>query len=142
MDAVSLKAASREDMHTIWSLQVEAFSALLQKYKEYDISPGAESFEKVMERFEQPWTVYYFILAGNENVGAMRVVDRKDGSRKRISPIWIMPAHRNKGYAQGAIKAAEQIYGPGHWCVETMPFWPLKECGQKPSLRSGTPLRG
>ena len=125
MDAVSLKVASREDMQMIWKMQIDAFSGLLDKYQDYDMSPGAESFEKVMARFEQPWTVYYFIVAENKNVGAIRIVDKKDGSRKRISPIWIMPEYRNKGYAQTAIKAAEQIHGSGHWCLDTI----LQESG-------------
>ncbi len=64
--------------------------------------------DKVLARFEQPWTTYFFIMANNEKVGVVRVVDKKDGSRKRISPIWIMPEYRNKGYAQQAILAAEK----------------------------------
>jgi GNAT superfamily N-acetyltransferase len=53
-------------------------------------------------------------------VGVIRVVDKQDGSRKCISPIWIMPKHRNKGYAQQAILAAEKIYGSDHWCLDTI----------------------
>ena len=119
MDDISLIAATIEDMQTIWKMQVVAFSELLNKYQDYDMSPAAESFEKVMARFEQPWTTYYFISTGDENVGAIRIVDKKDGSRKRISPIWIMPEHRNKGFAQAAIIAAEKKYGPNHWCLDT-----------------------
>ena len=120
MFEVSLIAAGRDDMQTIWEMQTEAFSELLEKYEDYDTNPGAESFEKVMARFEQPWTVYYFITVMDENVGAVRIVDKKDGSRKRISPIWIMPKHRNKGYAQAAILAAEQLYGSHHWRLDTI----------------------
>lgn len=87
MDTVSLKAASRDDLQAIWEMQINAFSELLDKYQDYDMSPGAESLEKIIARYEQPWTVYYFIVAENENVGVIRVVDKKDGSRKRISPI-------------------------------------------------------
>lgn len=36
-----------------------------------------------------------------------------------------MPAHRNKGYAQAAIGAAEQIHGSHHWCLDTI----LQEVG-------------
>lgn len=120
MQLVNLEPAVRADMQTIWRMQIEAFSDLLEKYQDYEMSPGAEPLEKVMARFEQPWTTYYFIVAQGEKVGAIRIVDRKDGSRKRISPIWIMPEYRNKGYAQAAIKAAEQIYGSGHWCLDTI----------------------
>ena len=117
---VSLRPAVKDDMKEIWKMQVEAFSGLLEKYQDFDLSPASESFEKVMERFEQPWTKYYFIVAGENKVGVIRVVDKKDGSRKRISPIWIMPEYRNKGYAQSAILEAEKIYGPEHWSLDTI----------------------
>ena len=125
MAEVSLIVAGKDDVKTIWKMQVEAFSELLDKYQDYDTSPAAESFEKVMARFQQPWTTYYFITIGTENVGAIRIVDKKDGSRKRISPIWIMPEYRNKGFAQAAIIAAEKKYGPNHWCLDTI----LQESG-------------
>jgi predicted acetyltransferase len=73
-----------------------------------------------MAGLEQPWTKYYFITAGGIKVGAIRVVDKKNGSRKRISPIWIMQDYRNKGYAQQAILEAEKIYGSDHWCLNTI----------------------
>ncbi|MBO4903480.1 MAG: GNAT family N-acetyltransferase [Lachnospiraceae bacterium] len=125
MEEVILIAATREDMQTIWQMQTEAFSELLKKYEDHETSPGAESFEKVMARFEQPWTVYYFISVDHVNVGVIRIVDKKDGGRKRISPIWIMPEYRNRGYAQAAIKAAEEKYGPHYWCLDTI----LQETG-------------
>ena len=117
---VSLIPAEKNDMEEIWKMQVEAFSSLLEKYQDFDLSPANENFEKVLGRFEQPWTKYYFIVAGENKVGAIRVVDKKDGSRKRISPIWIMPEHRNKGYARSAILETEKIYGAGHWSLETI----------------------
>lgn len=120
LDTVSLKPASREDMHTIWEMQIRAFSDLLDKYQDYDMSPAAENFKKVMARYEQPWTSYYYILVGGEKVGAIRIIDKKDGSRKRISPIWIMQEHRNRGYAQEAIRLAEQIHGAENWCLDTI----------------------
>ncbi len=101
--SIKLKPIVKEDVETVWKMQVEAFSGLLEKYRDYDISPAAEGMDRVLARFEQPWTTYYFIMADNEKVGVIRVVDQKDGSRKRISPIWIMPKHRNKGYARQAM---------------------------------------
>ena len=50
----------------------------------------------------------------------IRIVDRKDGTRKRISPLWIMPFYRGRGYAQEAIRAAEDIYGTHHWELDTI----------------------
>ena len=44
---------------------------------------------------------------------------------RSATSFWIMPEHRNKGYAQAAIEAAEQLHGSGHWCLDTI----LQETG-------------
>ena len=118
--SVTLRQAKREDVETIWKMQVEAFRGLLEKYQDYDLSPGAEPVDKVISRFEQPWTKYFFIEAEGTDVGVIRVVDKKDGSRKRISPLWIMEEYRGKGYAQAAILAVEELYGADYWCLDTI----------------------
>ena len=117
---VTLRQAKREDIETIWKMQTEAFRGLLEKYQDYDLSPAAEGVDKVIARFEQPWTKYFFIEAEGTDVGAIRVVDKKDGSRKRISPLWIMKEYRGKGYAQAAILAVEELYGADSWCLDTI----------------------
>ena len=118
--SIELRQAKRDDIQTIWQMQVEAFKSLLETYQDYDLSPAAEGLEKVMARFEQPWTKYFFIVADGVNVGAVRVVDKKDGSRKRISPIFVMPDQRGCGYAQQAILAVEELYGADNWCLDTI----------------------
>lgn len=119
MDLI-LKKAAREDIETIWKMQTAAFAPLLDKYQDFDMSPACESIEKITAKFEQPWTTYYFIVQGDTAVGAVRVVQKDDGSRKRISPIWIMPEYRNKGYAQQAMLALEELHGSDHWCLDTI----------------------
>ncbi len=99
---------------------MEAFSDLLEKYKDYDISPANEPMSRIMERLEQPFTYYYFIMDGDTAVGAVRVVDMKDGSPKRISPIFIMKEHRGKGFAKAAIKAVEELHGADNWALDTI----------------------
>lgn len=118
--SVTLRQAKREDIKTIWKMQVEAFSDLLAVYQDYDMSPAAEGLDKILEKFEQPWTKYYFIEAEGKDVGAIRVIDKRDGSRKRISPLWIMKEFRGKGYAQDAIRAVEDLYGKDNWCLDTI----------------------
>ena len=118
--SVTLRQAKREDIETIWKMQVEAFADLLQKYQDYDMSPAAEGIDKITARFEQPWTKYYFIEAEGKDVGAIRVVDKEDGSRKRISPLWIMKEYRGRGYAQDAIRVVEELYGTDNWCLDTI----------------------
>lgn len=118
--SIKLVEVTRDDIETVWKMQLDAFSGLLEKYQDYDLSPGAEPVEKIVARFEQPWTKYYFINADGVNVGAIRIVDKKDGTRKRISPLWIMAEYRGKGYAQQAILAAEELYGPDNWSLDTI----------------------
>ena len=118
--SIALVRATESDMKEIWKIQVEAFKDLLEKYNDYDMSPATESYENVLNKYKQPWTSYYFIIRNNEKVGAVRVIDKKDGSRKRIAPIWIMPLHRNQGLAQLAIKELEKLYGSNHWELDTI----------------------
>ena len=117
---ITLRKATAEDIEKIWKMQIEAFRALLEKYQDYDLSPAAEGIDKIRARYEQPWTTYFFIEADGNDVGAIRVVDRKNGSRKRISPLWIMEEYRGKGYAQQAISAVEKLYGADHWELDTI----------------------
>jgi len=117
---ITLAEVRKEELEEVWRMQTEAFAGLLEKYRDYDMSPGAEPFEKVQSRYDPPRSTYYFILSGDEKVGVIRVIDQKDGSRKRISPLWIMPEYRGRGYAQQAIEAVERLYGPEHWSLDTI----------------------
>ncbi len=117
---ITLKRVDMNECKKLWKMQVEAFSELLEKYGDYDISPANEPVSRVRERLEQPFTYYYFIMWGDTAVGAVRVVDMKDGSRKRISPIFIMKEHRGKGFAQAAMRVAEELHGSDNWCLDTI----------------------
>ena len=117
---VKLIKASRNDMKTIWLMQKKAFGGLLEKYHDYGISPASESYERIIEKYEMEGSFYYFISDSGVNVGVIRIIDKNDGSRKRISPIWIMPEHRNKGYARAAIMEAERIHGADNWSLDTI----------------------
>lgn len=123
---IKLIKAEFEDINTILQMQKVAFAELYEKYQDTETSPATEKYEDILFRFNQPETTYYFITADNEKVGVIRVVDFKDGvTRKRISPISIMPKYRNKGYAQHAIIEAEHIHGKHNWKLDTI----LQEAG-------------
>ena len=118
---IKLTKAKCEDLKTILQMQKEAFSELYAKYQDTETSPATEKYENILFRFNQPETTYYFITADNVKVGVIRIVDCKDGvTRKRISPIFIMPEYRNQGYAQQAIKEAERIHGKQNWKLDTI----------------------
>ena len=117
---VKLIKTSKEDMNTIWLMQKEAFGGLLEKYQDHGISPASESYERIIEKYEMEGSFYYFISDSGVNVGVIRIIDKNDGNRKRISPIWIMSEYRNKGYAQAAIMEAERIHGADNWSLDTI----------------------
>ncbi len=118
---INLIVAEFKDLNTILQMQKEAFSELYAKYQDTETSPATEKYEDIQFRFNQPETTYYFITADNIKVGVIRIVDCKNGvTRKRISPVFIMPEYRNKGYAWQAIKEAERIHGEQHWKLDTI----------------------
>lgn len=126
MEKVKLIRATVSDAETIWKMQKEAFAELLKKYKDYETSPANEPLEKTVSRLNSPFTYFYFICVDEERVGAIRIINKmSDDGYKRISPIFIMPAHRNNGYAQAAIRAVEVIHGARGWKLDTI----LQEAG-------------
>ena len=121
MKNLKLIRATADDAEIIWNMQKTAFSEMLEKYKDYETSPAKEPLDKTVKRLNSPSTYFYFICVNEEYIGAIRIIDKKrEGENKRISPVFIMPEHRNKGYAQAAIKAVENIHGAGGWELETV----------------------
>lgn len=73
------------DAHKLWEMQVEAFNDLYQKYQDTETSPVAEKVDRMIIRLQQPFTYYYYIQENGENVGAVRVIDKREkGTSKRI----------------------------------------------------------
>ena len=101
---VTLLRANVSDAKELHAMQIKAFKELLEKYQDFDTSPGNESIEKVEARLKQDVTFYYFICLGQQKVGAIRVVDKKEGGNKRISPIFVLPEFQGNGIAQEAIR--------------------------------------
>ncbi len=113
------------DLELIREMQKEAFGSLLERYQDYDTNPANESLERMTWKLQQPDSYFYRIEVDGKVVGAIRVVDAGDGSRKRISPLFILPRHRGKGYAQAAVQEAEKRHGAHNWELGTI----LQEAG-------------
>jgi len=124
-DRVQLLRAGENDAQVIRAMQQEAFGALLENYQDHETSPANESIERITWKLRQPDSYFYRIVVGGETVGAIRVVDAGGGSRKRISPLFILPVFRGKGYAQSAILEAEKRHGAHNWELATI----LQETG-------------
>lgn len=116
---VNLQKVTADDLKLIHKMQVESFAALLEKYQDFDGNPGAETFEKIKKRFESARGCYYFITDDDVKVGVIRIFFADDGWKK-VSPIFVLPQFRNKGYAQKAMLLTEEIYGSGHWFLDTL----------------------
>jgi GNAT superfamily N-acetyltransferase len=115
-----LVRAGINDCGRIWSMQTAAFRELLEKYRDYETSPGNETMERIEAKLRDVNTYFYYIYLDDDAVGAVRVVDRKDGSKKRIAPIFIMKEFRGRGLAQQAIAEAERIHGSDNWKLDTI----------------------
>lgn len=115
-----LVIANISDCEKIWNLQIEAFKDLLAKYQDYETSPGNETKEHIQAKLMDEFTFFYFIYYENNIAGAVRIVDRKDGNRKRVSPIFILKEFRNKGLAQKTFEEIERLHGSDNWMLETI----------------------
>ena len=123
---VSLERINGEAAEKLWKMQTTAFQELYDKYQDTETNPATEPIDKIIMRLNQPFTYYYFILADNVAVGAIRVVDKHEcGKAKRISPVFVVPEYRNRGLAQKAIKLVEEKHGCSDWELDTI----LKEKG-------------
>ena len=122
---MKLIRANINDCEKLWKMQKEAFADLLEKYQDYQTSPANEPIEKIKAKLLDEFTFFYFIYDNDDLVGAVRVVHRNDGSRKRVSPIFIMKEFRGKGLAQKTFEEIEKIHGSDNWSLDTI----LQETG-------------
>ena len=113
------------DAERIWTMQRRSFSEQYAVYQDHETNPAAEPVCKVQYRLNQPETYYYIITANGADVGAIRIVDRRDGTPKRISPLFVLPEMRRKGYAESAVRIAEALHGADGWTLSTV----LQETG-------------
>lgn len=117
---ISLCEAGLQDCAEIHSMQKTAFSALLEKYQDFDTSPATETIEVIRRKIRQPCSKYYFIQADSTKIGAMRIITL-DESTKRISPIFILPQYQNMGFAQCAVHIAEDMFSETKvWRLDTI----------------------
>ncbi len=126
------------DAQELLALQKRGFQDIYEKYQDHETSPVNEPLERLTAKLEQPFTFFYRIVVDGAAVGAIRIVDKRDGSLKRISPLFILPEHRGKGYAQEAILALEALHGDTGWDLETIAQEPrnihlYEKMGYRPS---------
>lgn len=120
MGDIALVKANKEDINILHHIQIKSFKELLERYQDYEISPGNESIEQIIERYEQPFTTYWIIKDKEKAVGGVRVVSGEDG-KYRISPIFVLPEEQGKGIAQETFKLLEaHYYDSKQWFLNTI----------------------
>lgn len=116
---ICLKKAAEQDLLELHRIQLASFRALLDKYQDHRTNPGAESYQRIVERFQEETTDYYLICHDDQNIGMIRICDF--GVLCRISPTCILPEHQGHGYAQQAILLAETLYPNAEkWTLDTI----------------------
>jgi GNAT superfamily N-acetyltransferase len=116
---ISLSKAGTGDCKELYGMQIKSFAALLEKYQDFDFSPGAEKIKKTKKRLKEINSDYYFICLDGVHIGAIRIV--KLDKLCRLKQIYILPEYQNKGYAQQAIAAAEALYPEAsRWELDTI----------------------
>ena len=117
---IQLKKAGINDSGQIHSMQISSFAYLLEKYQDYDLSPGAEKVDRIIERMEKKGTEYYCVSVGAVVIGAVGV-ERQSDQCCRIAPIFILPEHQGHGYAKQVLNAVEELYSEvSCWKLDTI----------------------
>ena len=118
---VKIDKATLADAELIYEMQIKAFSSLLEKYQDFDISPGAEKIDRIIQRLNQRFTDYYIIKYNECNVGAIRIIRIEKEDKCRVSPIFILKEYQNKGIAQNVFELIENKYKPSNgWILDTI----------------------
>lgn len=118
---VNLRKAKQNECELIHQMQVISFKALLEKYQDYDLSPGNESVKRIVERFGHPLTDYHIIEYNGKDVGAIRMISNETASICRVGTLFVLPQYQGKGIAQSALKQVEEYYVTAErWLLDTI----------------------
>ncbi len=117
---VKIIKADLQDLQLLHDIQLESFKPLLKKYQDYEMSPGNESIEHILRRYNQSFTTYWLIKNFEKTVGGVRVITGPNG-RYRVSPIFILPSEQGKGIAQEVFRLLEEFYQDSKlWELDTI----------------------
>lgn len=117
---IKIEKASFEDLQMLHDIQIKSFKSLLEKYQDYDMSPGNESIEQIIRKYNQDFTTYWLIKFNERVVGGVRVITGINNTY-RVSPIFILPSEQGKGIAQEVFRLLEEFYKDSRlWILDTI----------------------
>ena len=83
---MKLIRANVNDCEKIWKMQTEAFSDLLERYQDYETSPGNEAKERIEAKLSQEFTYFYYIFDG-DNLGIPLIIAPKPSTSSPLTKI-------------------------------------------------------
>lgn len=107
---IKLEKATEIDAKVIFQMQIDSFSPLLNKYKDYETNPANESVEKTISRINNTDGGYYKIKVDSDLVGAICISHKEEKSRFWISPMFILPNYQGRGIAQNILTLIEGMF--------------------------------
>ena len=120
MKVILVKATLR-DAEELYQMQIITFKSLLDKYQDFDLSPGNEKLEKTIDRIKEEITDYYVIKFDKYSVGGIRIRRYEEGTLCKVGPLYIIPQYQNKGIAQEVFRIIEEKYKPEKgWILDTI----------------------
>jgi len=109
MDII-LEKATETDAEVIFQMQIDSFSPLLHKYKDYETNPANKTIEKTICRINHVDGGFYKIIVAMNLVGAICISQKETPSKFWISPMFIHPGYQGKGSAQKVITLIEEMF--------------------------------
>lgn len=115
----------REDEIELYAeLQRQSFMPLYEKYHDDETSPALETVEHIKNKYNDPDRIYHFIRKNGAIVGGVNIDLRQYDDGKgfgRVSPIFILPEHQNKGNGYIAmLKILNEYNHVKYWRLETI----------------------
>ena len=68
---ITLEKATESDSTDLFQMQIDSFSPLLHKYKDYKTNPANEPIEKTIFRINNPSSNFYKMIIDSKLVGAI-----------------------------------------------------------------------
>ncbi|WP_144611525.1 N-acetyltransferase [Bacillus cereus] len=107
---IILEKAIENDAAALFQMQLDSFTPLLNKYRDYATNPANESIEKTIIRINNPSNNYYKMIIDSNLVGAICISKKEIPNKFWISPMFIHPIYQGKGIAQRVLILIEEMF--------------------------------